>query len=99
RAVAAVFASPPHLARNDHRAHVLHLHFEELLDSFLNLLLAGAVIDFEAERAFVFLEHESLFCNHGTLDDAVDRAHFVSTSCNAWIAAFVNTTCLALRTW
>src|SRR5262245_23352714 len=78
---------------------MLDFHLEQLLDRFLDLRFAGVCVDFEAKRSFVLFEREPFFGNHGTLDDAVNSRHLVSTSCNASIAAFVNTTCFAFKTW
>ena len=44
---ALVAADPARLVRHAHRAHVEHLHAEELLDGALHVVLVGARIDRE----------------------------------------------------
>src|SRR5262249_48768090 len=61
RPVTHILSATAHLTGNNHRPYGLNLHFEELLDGFLDLLLACLVIHFETKCSIVFLERKSLF--------------------------------------
>src|SRR5262249_16239547 len=98
RTITGILAAAALLTGNSHSPDFLDLDLEYALDGFVDLRLAGVVSHFETQGAILFLQRQPLLRDDGTFDDIENRAHFDSTSCNAWIAAFENTTWRAFRT-